>query len=574
MLIHDMRYIPQAPTAPAEPTIGQLIDAVLPGALTAGCPAWPPDVFAIAASIMRRTGAYVHCLSGRGHYTDSSTQLLDRDWPDRAQTTGAEWRKAVCDALRKHAGSGKLRVGDAVERAHLPRSVTDAWAVLRRHSGTPVRSSATYRDLSKALLELSGYADEASFAIGLGRLGGEQDEFGKAGRLFLQLKGKQSFCHKVDPLNARVLGKKHTPQQGLTLRSITHHLSLCMPWEVEPLWFDLDSPRLDGLLNLLLLPWPEQVDARDFRRLGDGADGLESQEHCFFEYKRKPMTPAQTRKRINEAVAKAYQRVSKLHAIVLPELALTRSEWTIAEKIAGEHGVMLISGIMDDVDEATGLPTNSCRIQMMSLPSRRPHPKSGHNRFPPAFRQAKHHRWCLDRNQVLQYDLGGQLPSALRCWENSHIGSRRIFFAHLGGWLTFSVLICEDLARQDPIADVLRSVGPNLVIALLMDGPQHAARWPARYAAVLADDPGTSVLTLTSLGMCLRSRRAADHKNGSRVIALWKDKLYGSREIALPEASSGCVLSLARETREEFTADGRGDDKATEVPVFSGIFPL
>jgi 5-methylcytosine-specific restriction enzyme A len=52
----------------------------------------------------------------------------------------------------------------------------------------------------------------------------------------------------------------------------------------------------------------------------------------------------------------------------------------------------------------------------------------------------------------------------------------------------------------------MRSVGPNLVVALLMDGPQLTARWPARYASVLADDPGSSVLTLTSLGMCLRSR--------------------------------------------------------------------
>jgi hypothetical protein len=68
------------------------------------------------------------------------------------------------------------------------------------------------------------------------------------------------------------------------------------------------------------------------------------------------------------------------------------------------------------------------------------------------------------------------------------------------------VLICEDLARQDPAAELVRAVGPNLLVALLMDGPQLANRWPARYAAVLAEDPGTSILTLTSLGMVERSR--------------------------------------------------------------------
>jgi hypothetical protein len=68
----------------------------------------------------------------------------------------------------------------------------------------------------------------------------------------------------------------------------------------------------------------------------------------------------------------------------------------------------------------------------------------------------------------------------------------------------WSVLICADLARQDPAADLIRAVGPNLLIALLMDGPQLSHRWPARYAAVPAEDPGTSVQTLTSLGMAER----------------------------------------------------------------------
>ena len=49
---------------------------------------------------------------------------------------------------------------------------------------------------------------------------------------------------------------------------------------------------------------------------------------------------------------------------------------------------------------------------------------------------------------------------------------------------SWAVLICEDLARQEPAAELIRAVGSNLVIALLMDGPQLNNRWPARYAAV------------------------------------------------------------------------------------------
>ena len=90
-------------------------------------------------------------------------------------------------------------------------------------------------------------------------------------------------------------------------------------------------------------------------------------------------------------------------------------------------------------------------------------------------------------------------------WEHIGIQKRVLYFATLNA-MTWTVLVCEDLARQDPAADLIRAVGPNLLIALLMDGPQLSRRWPARYASVLAEDPGTSVLTLTSLGMAERSR--------------------------------------------------------------------
>ena len=100
-------------------------------------------------------------------------------------------------------------------------------------------------------------------------------------------------------------------------------------------------------------------------------------------------------------------------------------------------------------------------------------------------------------------------------------------------WLNFCVLICEDLARQDPVSELIRAVGPNLVVALLMDGPQLEHRWAAKYATVLAEDPGSSVLTVTSLGMARLSR--PPKKPVSRAVALWKDPVSGAVEVALPE---------------------------------------
>jgi len=63
--------------------------------------------------------------------------------------------------------------------------------------------------------------------------------------------------------------------------------------------------------------------------------------------------------------------------------------------------------------------------------------------------------------------------------------------------MSMATLICEDLARIDPVQTVIRAIGPNLVIALLMDGPQWQRRWSGRYATVLADDPGSAVLSVT-----------------------------------------------------------------------------
>jgi hypothetical protein len=137
------------------------------------------------------------------------------------------------------------------------------------------------------------------------------------------------------------------------------------------------------------------------------------------------------------------------------------------------------------------------------------------------------------------------------------------------------VLICEDLARQDPAADLIRAVGPNLVIALLMDGPQLNSRWPARYASVLAEDPGSSVLTLTSLGMAERCRpilrSTGKRAEPSRVVGLWRDVQSGEIEIGLDAGDDACVLTLECTVREEYSADGRGDGSATWFPVFAGF---
>jgi hypothetical protein len=121
-------------------------------------------------------------------------------------------------------------------------------------------------------------------------------------------------------------------------------------------------------------------------------------------------------------------------------------------------------------------------------------------------RQNKHHRWSLDEGQILQYHLAGALHPHIRWWEAMDVPRQSLGFLELGDDITLASLVCEDLAQIDEVAEIIRSVGPTVVFTPLLDGPQLNSRWAARYASVLADDPGSAVLTLTSFGMAQRCR--------------------------------------------------------------------
>jgi hypothetical protein len=77
----------------------------------------------------------------------------------------------------------------------------------------------------------------------------------------------------------------------------------------------------------------------------------------------------------------------------------------------------------------------------------------------------------------------------------------------------------------------------------------------ARYASVLADDPGSAVLTLTSFGMVQRSRPGS--LAASTVVALWKDPERGFREIALESGAQAVLLTACGSRATRRTRDGR-----------------
>jgi hypothetical protein len=115
--------------------------------------------------------------------------------------------------------------------------------------------------------------------------------------------------------------------------------------------------------------------------------------------------------------------------------------------------------------------------------------------------------------------------------------------------------VWEDLAHNDDIAQLIRSVGPTIVINALLYGPQLTSRWTARYASVLTDDPGSAVLTLTSFGMVDRSRPSG--REASRVIAPCKDPTQGVREITLEAGAQRVLLTVCMNRATRHSADLR-----------------
>ena len=566
------RHVTKAPAAPAgyaPGTLGEWLNYLIPDADPNQAPAWPPDVFAIGAAFLRRTGGYVNLVNGC--HAKAKVKVFR---PDEATQFGLEWREKIEHAFVD--AEGRLEW-------NCPVPVAAAWAAFRRAADKPLAECRDDHNLTAVAVNLCIVADAA--CVGLGIEFDPGKTFTIIAESIATLSERRSYCWTISPDKIAVLGKQHTPQRGCSIRSLSHNLALYTPTEIHAYWpapIEPESAALD-VFNILLLPWPLEVKDSDFsasakrhsERVSATAD---SGAHRYFDY--SPVSsdaPPIIARRVAAAMDQAAERIDRLHAVVLPELALDEAQYLAVERKVAERGAMLVSGVrLDPQDDYNGMPANACAIQPLGLTALSSGTKWKDDDYDLMRRwQLKHHRWCLDRRQVIQYQLGGRVPASRDCWERSYIGPRDINFVTLTKWLTICTLICEDLARQEPVAEVVRAVGPNLVFALLMDGPQLRNRWSSRYASVLAEDPGSSILSVTSLGMSKRSEPSTDapgQPDKRHTVALWRDAVFGEREIAVSPEHSACVLSLVCKTDEEFTIDGRSDQRVAHFPVYAGHF--
>jgi len=425
----------------------------------------------------------------------------------------------------------------------------------------PLPEIAGNLPICQTIVELTAIADEASQGVG-SHLRGDESEIDErflyhAAELLERKLPGSSVCEEIDASRLRVLPKMHTPQSGLTVRSLSLYLALFSGNEVVPEWVQLTSPLEGEGLNLLIVPWPTQIYPAQFRVADPPPAEMRNmpEQFGFFTFEHK-----KAERNVVDVVASLYERaeeqVKRIHGVVLPELALSSEEHDALRADILPRGSFLVSG----VGRSSRSPTSHGENQVcLDIPFNEP------------LFQHKHHRWKLDGPQVMQYNLGSILYPEREWWEHIGLAERRCLFASIHPDMILSVLVCEDLARPDPVGDLVRAVGPNLVITVLMDGPQLKERWSGRYATTLADDPGCSVLSITSLGMSKLSRPRSGPSR-SQVIALWKDAKNGvATEVELEPGAEAVVLSLSMQYREEWTADGRCDNGNAVYPMLSGL---
>jgi hypothetical protein len=522
--------LPAVEAAPARRplSIGDELERLAPGSTVAELLRWPPDAFALTSTLLADSGSYRFVVC----------PPAGRAWPPELG-----WQETVSAAAADWAQG-------APELAPPPAAVAQAGNALAAADGLPLAAleEAEQWQLVVALLSLHAFADEACEGVGLRR----QTPLERQAARRLAEAGTLS---RLAPDRVRVLPKLRPPESGITLRSLSHHLAIDRS-EVETRWYfapraGLHAAETAARFAALLVPFPREIHASDFHPTPGPLLNMDRSRYDFFEY--APQEPLEFGE-LERLVEVSKRHVGPVDALILPEAALPEAEVEPLQQLLAGAGVSyLIAGARRSAVAGSAFAANYAHLG------------GGDWQAPP---QLKHHRWLLDAAQVHQYHLGATLDPSHAWWEAISIQRRCLTFASVSDWLTVCPLVCEDLARPDPVADVIRAVAPTLVIALLLDGPQLAARWSSRYASVLADDPGCSVLTLTALGMAQRSQPPGCEP--SRVIALWKDPHRGLQQIQLAEDGRAVALTAHARPAQVYSADGRKGKQVPEL-VLSGL---
>ncbi|WP_371765631.1 hypothetical protein [Massilia sp.] len=562
------------PAGPVAEPQGELLDIfsvrVSPSYQT--CPTWPPDLFAVAGTIIDRSGCYTQASPNRDDLPAHEAYL------QVVQDVASSWNNLL----------------------EVPVEVAELWASLVAVYGeVALEDIRDIPDVQSVLFTLFAIADEVSQGMGWDTgAGNALNDFATAVLITAALEPGEkplyrlpdwpnSLCRMVPADQVVVLPKSITTDKGCTIRSLSHNLALLPCRTVLDSEWRLVSRDAHGdgtsELRLLLVPFPYAIPPDSFilssarRKMKNG-----STHAAFFGLDQKWLKTKDGKPLSSEALAKelilpliAQATVQaggkKPHGVVLPECALDEDTTVgLIDALKGSGIEFLIAGVLE-YDEQSGRWLNQAYTLFMDSQVAKP--------------QSKHHRWRIDRRQANSYGLDFDSdPDNAQWWEDIDVSMRRLPFYAFRKDTSLVTLICEDLARMEPAMNAIRAVGPNLVVALLMDGPQLGWRWPGRYAGVLADEPGCAVLSLTCAATVDLSNTYyvitdKPDKPPARIVARWT-QATATYDIELPDNANGVLLTLQSDARHQTTLDNRSDQSharalsfTSQQPIYAGTRP-
>ncbi|EJI6687774.1 hypothetical protein BBN03_12860 [Vibrio parahaemolyticus] len=537
---------------------------------------WPPNAFGVAARILEESGYYTQLVS-----PNDSKHLNQVESIATASKFGQncdDWIKNIDRRQYRNIREALHSIEFDKLKDELPMMLLDEhclpdWLVIHVEKFFSTKNlDRTFGEILEAglfvdITVILSSADHACAGLGVNSLTDSEEEwftsFLKLGELLLdsnERKSLSTFCNS----RLSVVPKMLVPQTGISINSLSHNLA-CVSGETTVYWNKIHYPsRLESELDILIVPFPFKINKDHFSIKNDIKHNIK--KASYFSYS-PTVNIEEITDIVENCISNALESQRKIDFIVFPEATFNTLQYYKfllgLREICIEKSISpcVVAGVINSDSEKVFSDKNTSVLTPWDLLKT----INKYDEVPSVtnlgFEQVKHHRWQLDEKQIATYGLTAQLPIKGVAWEAMAIDERRVAFNQVGDWFSLCTLVCEDLARQEPVARTIRSVGPNLVIALLLDGPQLSNRWPGRYATGLTEEPGSSVLTVTALGMSLASvPKSPNYKPDpkiQRTIALWKDSLVGTIQIDIDEGKSGVILNLDSVTKDEISADGR-----------------
>jgi hypothetical protein len=440
-------------------------------------------------------------------------------WRELVDSIGENWQKSVdafpgaalldvekgCDRSK----SSSRNLFNEYIRKHVPKEVVALWAYFyvhcfiegpewwineeKRRKGNghilPIQyllcnqiSIGSGYDIKKlwwvtqALLTLHAICDETAVGWGLAKSNPDSQNFTTTD--IKSIKGSQGLCEQLlmtngtmstfKPQRCRVMPKRHNPNLGITLRSLSSNLAFQIssvdvvwrrsaendltrklvlpntdpstPKEHKPL-SDEKNTATENLISILLLPLPREVHAKAFSASKNNEDRVELVPgHKFFVYEANKSVRIDDVKEIVEHANKELTGGNHVDIVVLPECAITPDDIeeleaglkslktkTPAIYIAGVSGEKQRSAkastlsrfqvnsvhckYLEEVRSETGTTedegkkNDGSQVIDRSYGSDDLFAKTWKANNVPKYIQYKHHRWRIDDPQIRQYGL-------------------------------------------------------------------------------------------------------------------------------------------------------------------------